>query len=145
MLGTVPSLVKSWKSSKCMTGFDWSSIKYFCLSYRILAFKMILDTCMFAYISIIFRVFGSTGESSNIDDDLWLSSQAYFRPIIECCGGTELASSYVQGSVLQPQALGAFSTPSMSTGFVILDDNGNPYVRFFLSPLCVWICQRHCL
>ncbi|CAN6476359.1 unnamed protein product [Victoria cruziana] len=100
MLGTVPSLVKSWKSSKCMTGFDWSSIK----------------------------VFGSTGESSNIDDDLWLSSQAYFRPIIECCGGTELASSYVQGSVLQPQALGAFSTPSMSTGFVILDDNGNPYL-----------------
>ncbi|KAF3782449.1 putative acyl-activating enzyme 18 [Nymphaea thermarum] len=98
MLGTVPSLVKSWKSSKCMTGFEWSSIK----------------------------VFGSTGESSNIDDDLWLSSRAYFSPIIECCGGTELASSYVQGSVLQPQALGAFSTPSMSTGFVILDDNGNP-------------------
>ncbi|GFZ18245.1 acyl-activating enzyme 18 [Actinidia rufa] len=87
-LGTVPSLVKAWKSTNS---------------------------------------FASTGEASNVDDDLWLSSRAYYNPIIECCGGTELASSYIQGSLLQPQAFGAFSSASMATGFVILDENGLPY------------------
>jgi hypothetical protein len=33
------------------------------------------------------------------------------------------------GSLLQPQAFGAFSTPSMTAGLVILDENGVPYVR----------------
>ncbi|XP_047325723.1 probable CoA ligase CCL12 [Impatiens glandulifera] len=98
-LGTVPSLVKGWKSTKCMEGLDWTKIKSF----------------------------ASTGEASNIDDDLWLSSRAYYKPIIECCGGTELASSYIQGSLLQPQAFGMFSSASMTTGFVILDDDKNPY------------------
>ncbi|WCJ28871.1 acyl-activating enzyme 18 [Euphorbia peplus] len=99
ILGTVPSLVKAWKSTNYMEGLDWTKIKTFC----------------------------STGETSNVDDDLWLSSKAYYRPIIECCGGTELASSYIQGSLLQPQAFGAFSGPSMTTGFVILDENGVAY------------------
>lgn len=75
------------------------------------------------------RVFASTGEASDIDDDLWLSSRAFYKPVIECCGGTELSSAYIQGSLLQPQAFGAFSTPSMSTGFIILDEQGVPYVR----------------
>ena len=66
------------------------------------------------------RSFASTGEASNVDDDLWLSSKAYYKPIIECCGGTELASAF-----------GAFSTASMTTGFVILDEHGIPYVRIF--------------
>ncbi|KAK9169354.1 hypothetical protein Syun_001494 [Stephania yunnanensis] len=98
-LGTVPSLVKTWKSTGCMEGLDWSRIK----------------------------LFASTGEASNPDDDLWLSSRAYYRPIIECCGGTELASSYIQGSMLQPQAFGAFSSATMTTGFVILDENGEAF------------------
>ncbi|XP_015878808.2 probable CoA ligase CCL12 [Ziziphus jujuba] len=99
ILGTVPSLVKAWKSTQCMKGLDWTKIKSF----------------------------SSTGEASNVDDDLWLSSQAYYKPIIECCGGTELASSYIQGSPLQPQAFGTFSTASMTTGFVIFDEHGIPY------------------
>ncbi|XP_062076654.1 probable CoA ligase CCL12 [Humulus lupulus] len=99
ILGTVPSLVKAWKNTQCMNGLDWTKIKSF----------------------------ASTGETSNVDDDLWLSSQAYYKPIVECCGGTELASSYIQGSLLQPQAFGAFSTASMTTGFVILDEHGKPY------------------
>ncbi|KAG5015394.1 putative acyl-activating enzyme 18, peroxisomal [Glycine max] len=99
ILGTVPSLVKTWKSTQCMEGLDWTKIKIFC----------------------------STGETSNVDDDLWLSSKSYYKPIIECCGGTELASSYIIGSPLQPQAFGAFSTASMTTGLVILDENGVPY------------------
>ncbi|XP_014523507.1 probable acyl-activating enzyme 18, peroxisomal [Vigna radiata var. radiata] len=99
ILGTVPSLVKTWKNTNCMEGLDWTKIKTFC----------------------------STGETSNVDDDLWLSSKAYYSPIVELCGGTELASSYIAGSPLQPQAFGAFSTASMTTGFVIFDENGVPY------------------
>ncbi|XP_017409727.1 probable CoA ligase CCL12 isoform X1 [Vigna angularis] len=99
ILGTVPSLVKTWKNTQCMEGLDWTKIKTFC----------------------------STGETSNVDDDLWLSSRSYYKPIIECCGGTELASSYIMGSTLQPQAFGTFSTASMTTDLVILDENGVPY------------------
>ncbi|XP_010552271.1 PREDICTED: probable acyl-activating enzyme 18, peroxisomal isoform X2 [Tarenaya hassleriana] len=99
VLGTVPSLVKTWKSTKCMEGLDWSKIK----SYA------------------------TTGEASNVDDDLWISSKSGYKPVIECCGGTELSSSYIIGCPLQPQAFGAFSTPSMTTGIVILDENGFPF------------------
>ncbi|XP_016187744.1 probable acyl-activating enzyme 18, peroxisomal isoform X1 [Arachis ipaensis] len=98
-LGTVPSIVKAWKNTRCMEGLDWTKIKTFC----------------------------STGETSNVDDDLWLSSKSYYKPIIETCGGSELASGYVMGSLLQPQAFATFSTPSMTAGFVILDGNGDPY------------------
>ncbi|KAK3149018.1 hypothetical protein QOZ80_3AG0211810 [Eleusine coracana subsp. coracana] len=99
VLGSVPSLVKSWKGGNCAKGLDWTKI----------------------------RVLGTTGEASDIDDNLWLSSRASYKPIVECCGGTELASSYIQGSLLQPQAFGTFNGASMSTGFVILDERGIPY------------------
>ncbi|PUZ36501.1 hypothetical protein GQ55_9G043100 [Panicum hallii var. hallii] len=99
LLGSVPSLVKSWKAGNCAKGLDWTKI----------------------------RVLGTTGEASDIDDNLWLTSHTSYKPIVECCGGTELASSYIQGSLLQPQAFGAFSGASMSTGFVILDEQGTPY------------------
>ncbi|KAJ4970272.1 hypothetical protein NE237_003371 [Protea cynaroides] len=99
ILGTVPSLVKTWKSTQCMEGLDWTNIKSL----------------------------ASTGEASNFDDDLWLSSKAYYRPVIECCGGTELASVYLQGNFLQPQAFGAFSTATMTVGYVIFDEHGVPY------------------
>uniref|UniRef100_A0A0E0KKF0 4-coumarate--CoA ligase n=1 Tax=Oryza punctata TaxID=4537 RepID=A0A0E0KKF0_ORYPU len=99
ILGSVPSLVKSWKAGNFTEGLAWTKI----------------------------RVLSTTGEASDIDDDLWLSSRASYKPIIECCGGTELASSYIQGSLLRPQAFGAFSGASMSTGFVILDEQGTPY------------------
>ncbi|CAK9314116.1 unnamed protein product [Citrullus colocynthis] len=116
LLGTVPSLVKTWKDTRCMEGLDWTKIRHF----------------------------ASTGETSNVNDDLWLSSRSYYKPIFECCGGTELASSYITGSPLQPQAFGAFSTPSMTTGFVILDEHGIPYPEdqpcigeIGLFPLCL--------
>uniref|UniRef100_A0A0D9W0C5 4-coumarate--CoA ligase n=1 Tax=Leersia perrieri TaxID=77586 RepID=A0A0D9W0C5_9ORYZ len=99
VLGSVPSLVKSWKAGNFTEGLDWTKIS----------------------------ILATTGEASDIDDDLWLSSRAGYKPIIECCGGTELASSYIQGSLLRPQAFGAFSGASMSTGFVILDEQGTPY------------------
>uniref|UniRef100_R7WCC2 4-coumarate--CoA ligase n=1 Tax=Aegilops tauschii TaxID=37682 RepID=R7WCC2_AEGTA len=98
-LGSVPSLVKLWKAGNHTKGLDWTKI----------------------------RVLATTGEASDIDDNLWLSSRTCYKPIVECCGGTELASSFIQGSLLQPQVFGAFSGASMSTGFVILDEQGNPY------------------
>ncbi|XP_021278093.1 probable acyl-activating enzyme 18, peroxisomal [Herrania umbratica] len=99
VLGTVPSLVKSWKNTNCLEGLDWTKIK----------------------------CFATTGEASNVDDDLWLSSKSYYKPVLECCGGTELSSAYIQGSLLQPQAFGAFSTAAMTAGFVILDEHGHSY------------------
>ncbi|GAB2229378.1 hypothetical protein Droror1_Dr00023517 [Drosera rotundifolia] len=99
LLGTVPSLVKTWKNTRCMDKLDWTKLKQFSL----------------------------TGEASSVDDDLWLSSRAYYIPIIEVCGGTELASSYVTGNVLQPQVFAAFSTPTMTARLFILDGQGTPY------------------
>uniref|UniRef100_A0A9I9EAE9 Acyl-activating enzyme 18, peroxisomal n=1 Tax=Cucumis melo TaxID=3656 RepID=A0A9I9EAE9_CUCME len=99
ILGTIPSLVKTWKDTRCMEGLNWTKIRYF----------------------------ASTGETSNVDDDLWLSSRSYYKPLFECCGGTELGSSFIVGSPVQPQAFGAFSTASMTTGFVILDEHGIPF------------------
>ncbi|KAG0592479.1 hypothetical protein KC19_1G255400 [Ceratodon purpureus] len=99
VLGTVPSLVRTWKGSNCMANLDWSSI----------------------------RVFGSTGETSSVDDDLWLSSRGGYKPILECCGGTELGALYVGGTLVQPQAFAAFSTPGMTFKFYILDDSSRPY------------------
>ncbi|KAG0631382.1 hypothetical protein M758_1G249200 [Ceratodon purpureus] len=99
VLGTVPSLVRTWKGSNCMANLDWSSI----------------------------RVFGSTGETSSVDDDLWLSSRGGYKPILECCGGTELGALYVGGTLVQPQAFAAFSTPGMTFKFYILDDSGRAY------------------
>ncbi|XBI26166.1 hypothetical protein VPH35_050949 [Triticum aestivum] len=87
-LGSVPSLVKSWKAGNHTKGLDWTK-----------------------------KVLATTGAASDTDDNLWLSSCTCYKPIVQCCGGTELASSFIQGSLLQPQVFGAFSGASMSTGF----------------------------
>uniref|UniRef100_A0A7I4DQI2 AMP-dependent synthetase/ligase domain-containing protein n=1 Tax=Physcomitrium patens TaxID=3218 RepID=A0A7I4DQI2_PHYPA len=99
MLGTVPSLVRAWKASGCMANLDWTAI----------------------------RAFGSSGETSSVDDDLWLSAQAGYKPVLECCGGTELGAMYVGGNLVQPQAFAAFSTVGMTFRIYILDDSNNPY------------------
>uniref|UniRef100_A0A0D6QXI5 AMP-dependent synthetase/ligase domain-containing protein n=1 Tax=Araucaria cunninghamii TaxID=56994 RepID=A0A0D6QXI5_ARACU len=99
VLGTVPSMVKTWKRTGCMEGLEWSQI----------------------------RTFASTGEASSVDDDLWLSSKAWYKPVIDLCGGTELSACYIHGSLLQPQAFAMFSTATMTTGFVLLDDQQIPY------------------
>lgn len=104
-----------------------------CFSYLLLGETLLI--CM-----IQFRVLSTTGESSDVDDNLWISSRIGYKPIIESCGGTEIASAYIQGILLQPQAFGAFSTPSLTTGFVIVDDAGVPYVRFILY-LIVYFTQ----
>lgn len=98
MLGVVPSIVRAWKNANITASFDWSSI----------------------------RCFSSTGEASNVDEYLWLMGRAHYKPIIEYCGGTEIGGAFVTGSLLQPQALAAFSIPAMGCSLYILDVNGNP-------------------
>lgn len=75
-----------------------------------------------------YRCFSSSGEASNVENYLWLMSQATYKPIIEYCGGTEIGGGFVTGSMLQPQSLSAFSTPAMGCKIIILDDHGHPSV-----------------
>ncbi|OVA06442.1 AMP-dependent synthetase/ligase [Macleaya cordata] len=98
MLGLVPSIVRAWKNMDCTAGYDWSAI----------------------------RCFSSTGEASNVDEYLWLMGRAYYKPVIEYCGGTEIGGGFVCGSLLQAQSLSAFSTPAMGCTLFILGGDGNP-------------------
>ena len=108
MLGLVPSLVASWKSTGCMAGLDWSRI----------------------------RAFSSTGECSNPEDMLFLMSLAGYKPVIEYCGGTEIGGGYITGTVVQPSAPGTFSTAALGSELVILDEQGRPTDKgeLFLVP-----------
>ncbi|MHB1947233.1 MAG: AMP-binding protein [Gammaproteobacteria bacterium] len=97
LLGVVPTLVRTWRLSGCMEGLDWSAIK----------------------------LFTSTAERSNIEDMLYLMSLVNYRPVIEYCGGTEVAGSYITGTLIQPAAPAACTTPTLGLDFVLLDENGN--------------------
>ncbi|MDA1138161.1 MAG: AMP-binding protein [Planctomycetota bacterium] len=96
MLGVVPSLVRAWRTNDSMKGLDWQAIK----------------------------AFSSTGESSNREDMLYLMHLAGYKPVIEYCGGTEIAGGYISGTVVQPASPATFSTPAIGHDFVILDENG---------------------
>ena len=108
MLGVVPSLVREWRRSGCMEGLDWGSI----------------------------RAFSSTGEPSNGDDYLYLMALAGYRPVIEYCGGTEIGGAYVTGTVVQPSAPTACTTPALGIDFLLLDAAGQPAANgeAFLRP-----------
>jgi len=108
MLGVVPSLVRAWRGEDCMRGLDWSAI----------------------------RVFSSTGECSHPGDMHFLMSLAGYRPVIEYCGGTEVGGAYLTGTVIQPSAPAAFSTPAMGLDIAILDQSGREAVNgeVFLIP-----------
>ena len=93
MLGVVPSLVRSWKTTQCMQGLNWSAIK----------------------------AFSSTGECSNPQDMLYLMSLAGNKPIIEYCGGTEIGGAYITGTLVQPCIPATFTTPALGLDFAILD------------------------
>ena len=108
MLGVVPSLVREWRRSGCMEGLDWRAI----------------------------RAFSSTGEPSNGDDYLYLMALAGYRPVIEYCGGTEIGGAYVTGTVVQPSAPTACTTPALGIDFLLLDAAGQPAANgeVFLRP-----------
>lgn len=98
ILGVVPSLVSTWKTTACMQGLDWSAIK----------------------------AFSSTGECSTPQDMLYLMSLAGYKPVIEYCGGTEIGGAYITGTLVEPSAPSTFTTPALGLDFVILDADGFP-------------------
>ncbi len=99
MLGTVPSLVRAWRSSDAVAFDGWPDV----------------------------RVFSSTGEPSNREDYLWLMSRAGYRaPVIEYCGGTEIGGGYITGTVVQPASPATFTTPALGLDFMILGESGEP-------------------
>lgn len=98
MLGMVPSLVNTWKTTRCMEGLDWSAIK----------------------------TFSSTGECSNPQDMAYLMSLAGNKPVIEYCGGTEIGGAYITGTLVQPCIPATFSTPALGLDVLLLNNQGNP-------------------
>jgi acetyl-CoA synthetase len=115
MLGAVPSLISTWRVSDCLAGLDWSHI----------------------------RAFSSTGECSNPQDMFFLMSRAGYRPIIEYCGGTEIGGGYIAGTVVQPAAPSTFTTPTLGTEMVLLDEDGRETDRgeIFLIPPTIGLSQ----
>lgn len=95
-VGVVPSLVKAWKASNATAEYDWSAVKRF----------------------------SSTGESSSPMMMLWLMAQANYAPVVEYCGGTEIAGGYVCGSMDMPQSPSCFSIPGFGLDFVLLAEDG---------------------
>ncbi len=120
MLGVVPSLVKAWRNGDLVRGLDWSSL----------------------------RLFSSTGEASNAEDYLYLMSLAGYRPVIEYCGGTEIAGGYITGTVVRPASPATFSSPAFGLDFYILDEAGQParLGELFLVPpsigLSTWLLNK---
>ncbi len=120
VLGTVPSLVRAWRTSDAVPDDAWSHV----------------------------RVFSSTGEPSNREDYLWLMSRTGYRaPVIEYCGGTEIGGGYITGSVVLPASPATFTTAALGLDFVILDDAGRPVEEgeegeLFLIPPSVGLSER---
>ncbi|ARV60795.1 AMP-dependent synthetase [Nostocales cyanobacterium HT-58-2] len=98
LLGVVPSLVSTWKTTGCMQGLDWTSVKGFT----------------------------STGECSKPQDMLYLMSLAGYKPVIEYCGGTEIGGAYITGTLVQPCAPSTFTTPALGLDVIILNADGDP-------------------
>jgi acetyl-CoA synthetase len=95
MLGVIPSLVKTWRATDCMRSLDWSRITRF----------------------------SSTGECSNAEDMLFLMSLAGYKPVIEYCGGTELAGAYIGSTMAEPNVPATFSIPSFGVELVMASEN----------------------
>jgi acetyl-CoA synthetase len=116
MLGVVPTIVKSWRATGEMEAFDWSAI----------------------------HVFSSTGESSQCDDMVYLSSLAGIKPIIEYCGGTEVGGGYVTSSVLEPNVPAAFNTAAVGMDFILVNEENEvaDEGEVFLVPPSIGLSSR---
>jgi acetyl-CoA synthetase len=101
VLGVIPSLVAAWKTTGLWDEADWRGI----------------------------RLFSSTGECSQPEHMLALSSRAGYRPVIEYCGGTELGGGYIATSVLRPWAPSHFNQPVIGLTLSLFDDEGQPSDR----------------
>ncbi|MCF6776998.1 AMP-binding protein [Thiotrichales bacterium 19X7-9] len=68
------------------------------------------------------QAFGSTGECSNFDDMLYLSSKANYAPVIEYCGGTEIGGAYITTTTVEPLIPSTFTTPTFGLDLCLLGD-----------------------
>ncbi len=94
VLGTIPSVVKSWRSQNFGKIANWN-----------------------------IRVFSSTGEPSDADDYLYLMYMNNFKaPVIEYCGGTEIGGGYISSVIVLPNALSNFNTAAPGSSFILLDE-----------------------
>ncbi len=94
VLGTIPSLVRVWRSTGVMEKYRWPV-----------------------------RVLSSTGEPSGAEDYLYLMWLTGFRaPVVEYCGGTEIGGGYLTGSVVQPASPATFTTPTLGTELRFRDE-----------------------
>jgi acetyl-CoA synthetase len=95
ILGTIPSVVKSWRAQNFEKILNWN-----------------------------IRVFSSTGEPSDTDDYLYLLYMNDFKaPIIEYCGGTEIGGGYISSAVVLPNALSYFNTAAPGSQFILVNEN----------------------
>src|SRR5262249_41854927 len=69
---------------------------------------------------------------------------AGYKPIIEYCGGTELAGGYISATMVQPNAPSTFTTPCLGVDFLILDESGDPanLGEAFLIPPSIGMSTR---
>ena len=97
MLGVVPSLVKAWQNSNATANCDWSCVDKF----------------------------SSSGEASDPAAMHWLMSRCGgYKPVIEYCGGTEIAGSFLSSTMVQPNVPSVFSTPVLGSNILIINDEG---------------------
>ncbi len=119
ILGTVPSIVRAWRTHAFEHKFNWK-----------------------------IRVYSSTGEPSNADDYFYLMALTGFRaPVIEYCGGTEIGGAYITGTVVQPVSPATFTTPTLGLDFYLLDETHRPVGKgqageVFLIPPSIGMSQR---
>ncbi len=101
VLGVIPSLVAAWRRSKIWNDADWSRV----------------------------RLFTTTGECSHPRDMLALMARAGYRPVMEYCGGTELAGGYLGCSIVRPAALSYFNQIAPSVELVLRNDTAEASQR----------------
>jgi acetyl-CoA synthetase len=120
MLGTIPTMVKSWLATRALDPFDWSSI----------------------------RCFSSTGECSHPDEIFYLMNMTNFAaPVIEYCGGTEIGGGYITSTLIQDHAPSTFTTPALGLDFVVLGPNNQPvpldeHGEVFLLPPSIGLSEH---
>lgn len=119
VLGTIPSVVKSWRAQHVEQIKNW-------------------------YV----RIFSSTGEPSDTEDYLFLMYLNQFKaPIIEYCGGTEIGGAYISSTVELPNALSYFNTPAPGSAFILVNST-NEIIKtedtgeVFLVPPAIGLSQH---
>lgn len=119
ILGTIPSVVRTWKKLDFHKKVNWQV-----------------------------RVFTSTGEPSNPEDYFYLMALRDFKsPLVEYCGGTELGGGYITGTIVQPVSPSLFTTPTLGLDFYLLQPDGKPADgkkggEVFLVPPSVGMSQK---